>query len=169
MGNLEHIDQLETYIKDLGEEIDRVKKASEYLKLIEKFQNDISITSGSIEHAKDQLFLYQEIIESNLKILKANIKNIELKHQTIERTQENILAAVSELKQLHEKDINLLKISVKDVQTVINNNHKLVAGEFKGLREEQGKLFTGLANSIRVNLIVGIFLAVGVIGVLLIK
>jgi hypothetical protein len=169
MGKLEHIDQLETYIKDLGEEIDRVKKASEYLKLIEKFQNDISLTSGTIEHVKDQLFLYQEIMESNLKILQAHSKNIELKQQTIERTQENILAAVSELKQLHEKDINLLKMSVKDVQIVINNYHDLVAGEFKGLRDEQGKLFAELAKSVRVNLIVGVVLAVGVIGVVLMK
>jgi hypothetical protein len=169
MGKLEHIDQLETYIKDLGEEIDRVKKASEYLKLIEKFQNDISLTSGTIEHVKDQLFLYQEIMESNLKILQAHSKNIELKQQIIERTQENILAAVSELKQLHEKDINLLKMSVMDVQTVINNYHDLVAGEFKGLKDEQGKLFAELAKSVRVNLIVGVVLAVGVIGVVLMK
>jgi hypothetical protein len=79
MGNIEHIDQLETYIEDLGNEIERIKKSSEYLKLIEQFQSEIAKTSVALSQSKDQFKLYQEIMESKLELFETTSKNIESK------------------------------------------------------------------------------------------
>ena len=91
MGSIEQIDQLETYIIDLGNEIESVKKASDYLKLIEQFQEKIAKTSDSLSQSKEQLKLYQEIMESKLELFQTTSKNIEAKQQSLEQSQFKIL------------------------------------------------------------------------------
>jgi hypothetical protein len=169
MGKIEHIDQLETYINDLGEEIDRVKKASEYLKLIEKFQSDISKTSGTLEHTRDQLFLYQEIMEGNLKIIQANSKNIELKQNTIESKQSEILTALSESRQLHVKDMAAVNTGVKEVSDELRRNHQSLLSEVKSLKEENGKLLEGISNSNKTYFIVNLLLGIGILALVLLR
>lgn len=55
MGKLEKIDELETYIDDLGNEIQKVKKASDYLKLIERQQTEIYKSVKTLNQSKQQL------------------------------------------------------------------------------------------------------------------
>jgi hypothetical protein len=167
MGNLEHIDQLETYIKDLGEEIDKVKKASDYLKLIEQFQSDISKTSSTLDQAKDQLYLYQGILEGNLKIIQANSKNIELKQNTIENKQAELLTSLSELRQLHVKDMVVVNEGVKEVNNEVKRNHQSLASELKNWKEESGKRLEDLAKSNKNYFIVNLILGVVIVGLVL--
>jgi hypothetical protein len=58
MGNIDHIDRLEEYIEDFGDEISKIKTASEYLELIESFQAEITKTSATLDQSLNQLKIY---------------------------------------------------------------------------------------------------------------
>ncbi|NLB77436.1 MAG: hypothetical protein GX796_00930 [Clostridiaceae bacterium] len=103
MGNIEHIDRLETYIEELGDQISKVKKASEYLKLIEGFQAEVTETSATLSQSSNQLKLYQEIMDSKLELFLTTSKNIEGKQQAFEQTQSNIIGVLSEIKKSTEE------------------------------------------------------------------
>lgn len=104
MGNVEHIEQLEEYIDVLGEEIERVKKASEYLKMIERFQEDVSKTSAGLLQTKEQLKIHQETVEGKLELFQTSSRNIEVRQQAIENGQSTLLA---QLKRVSEENVKL--------------------------------------------------------------
>ncbi|CAM3815059.1 hypothetical protein [Mesobacillus thioparans] len=68
MGKLEKIDELETYIDDLGNEIQKVKKASDYLKLIERQQTEIEKSVKTLNQSKQELKSYRDLLESKLEL-----------------------------------------------------------------------------------------------------
>lgn len=104
MGNVEHIEQMEEYIDVLGEEIERVKKASEYLKMIERFQDDVSKTSASLLQTKEQLKIHQETVEGKIELFQTSSRNIEARQQAIENGQSAIL---TQLKRFSEENVKL--------------------------------------------------------------
>lgn len=104
MGNIKHIEQIEEYIDVLGEEIGRVKKASEYLKMIERFQEDVSKTSVGLLQAKEQLKIHQDTVEGKLELFHTSSRNIEARQQAIENGQSAILA---QLKRFSEENVKL--------------------------------------------------------------
>lgn len=65
MGKLEKIDELETYIDDLGNEIQKVKKASDYLKLFERQQTEIEKSVKTLNQSKQQLKSYRNYLRVN--------------------------------------------------------------------------------------------------------
>lgn len=104
MGNVEQIEQLESFIEDLGNEVERVKKASEYISLIEKFQKEVTLTSSSLNKTKEQLKVLQEITENKLDLFYSSSKNIEAKQQGIEISLAKIAEAMNEVKLKVEKN-----------------------------------------------------------------
>lgn len=118
MGNIEQIEQLESFIEDLGNEVERVKKASEYLSLIEKFQKEVMQTSSTLNQTKEQLKVHQDITENKLELFYSSSKNIEAKQQGIEISLTQIAKAVDDVKiklenNKEEQDKVLKKISAK--------------------------------------------------------
>ncbi|MEC1526121.1 hypothetical protein P9D43_29460 [Neobacillus niacini] len=148
MGSIEQIDQLETYINDLGEEIGKVKKASDYLKLIEQFQDEISKTSISLTQSKNQLKLYQEIMESKLELFQTTFKNIEAKQQSLEHAQSNINTNLIVLKDQQEKTEKGTISSFQEINKLVNQNQVALISEINRIHEEQKVQFNGI---IRVN------------------
>lgn len=104
MGNIKHIEQIEEYIDVLGEEIGRVKKASEYLKMIERFQEDVSKTSVGLLRTKEQLKIHQDTVEGKLELFHTSSRNIEARQQAVENGQSTLLA---QLKRVTEENVKL--------------------------------------------------------------
>ncbi|MFP7299030.1 hypothetical protein [Neobacillus niacini] len=165
MGKLEQVDQLETYIDDLGKEIGKVKKASDYLKLIEKHQEEISKTSTSLIQTKDQLKLYQEIIESKLELFQTTAKNIEARQQAVEQTQFNIIANLAELKLQQEKDVKGINDSMNDVNKKVSKSQETLVGELTRIQEEQNKKLISQSKTNKIYFMVNTALIV-ILGVL---
>lgn len=166
MGSIEQIDQLETYIKDLGTEIERVKKASEYLKLIEQFQDKISKTSVSLSQSKDQLKLYQEIMESKLELFQTTSRNIEAKQQSLEQSQFNIIASLVELKKQQEKNEKGIISSFQEMNEVVNQNQTMLVRELNGVHEEQKSLFKDISKANKIFFAINTVLSVSILGIL---
>ncbi|MGJ7922926.1 hypothetical protein [Neobacillus sp. LXY-4] len=124
MGNIEQIEQLETYINDLGDEIKRVKKASEYLKLIEQFQGEVANASVNLEKSGDNLKVYQEIVESKLELFHTTSKNLEAKQQFLENNQKRIIESLAELKQQILTELNRIQDEQKSVLKLISQANK---------------------------------------------
>ncbi|MDR6121344.1 ATP phosphoribosyltransferase [Bacillus sp. SLBN-46] len=165
MGSLEHIEQLEAHIDDLGKEIKRVKKASDYLKLIEQFQSEIKNTSATLGQSRDQLKIYQEIMESKLELFQATSKNIDVKQQSIEQVQLNILKGLTELKRNQEKGVNELTSSLTDVSKTVNQNHQSLVDELKRGQEAQSTLIHNMSKTNKIFFIINAALLI-VVGVL---
>jgi vacuolar-type H+-ATPase subunit D/Vma8 len=166
MGSIEQIDQLETYIIDLGNEIESVKKASDYLKLIEQFQEKIVKTSDSLSQSKEQLKLYQEIMESKLELFQTTSKNIEAKQQSLEQTQFNILSSLAELKQQQEKNEKRIISSFMEMNKVVNQNQVSLVGELKHIDEEQQSRFNSISKANKMFFSINTVLSVSIVGIL---
>lgn len=124
MGNIEQIEQLESYINDLGDEIKRVKKASEYLKLIEQFQGEVANASVNLEKSGNNLKIYQEIVESKLELFQSTSKNIESRQQLLEQNQSKIIGGLVELKQELINEINRSQNEQKSELNAISQTNK---------------------------------------------
>lgn len=142
MGNIEHIDQLEEYIEVLGEEIERVKKASEYLKMIERFQEDVSKTAIELVQTKEQLKIHQETVEGKIELFQTSSKNIEVRQQAIENGQSNLLV---QLKRVSEENLKLTEQILR-----LHDDQKQALNK---AASERSKLF-GIG--IAINLLIGI-------------
>lgn len=167
MGNLEHIDQLEMHIKDLGNEIESVKKASEYLKLIEQFQAEMTETSSDLNKTKNHLKVYQEIMEGKLELFQTTTRNIEAKQQSLEQSQLNIIASLTDYKQQQEKNEKEHKTSFKEINNLLNQNHDVLLGEFNRVKEEQESLLKSIFKSTKIFISIIAASSVTAIGLLL--
>lgn len=137
MGNIEHIEKLETYIEDLGNEITKVKKASEYLALIEKFQAEISETSATLSQTKNQLKLSQDIIENKLELYLTTTKNIEGKQKSIEQTQAKLITSLSELKEQMDENKKSNMAAFVEVKQITNCNRDDFMAELNKVQNQQ--------------------------------
>lgn len=145
MGNVEHIEQLEEYIDVLGEEIERVKKASEYLKMIERFQEDVSKTSAGLLQTKEQLKIHQETVEGKLELFQTSSRNIEVRQQAIENGQSTLLA---QLKRVSEENVKLNEQLLR-----LHDDQK---EELKKAASERRKFF-------RIGVVMNVLIGVGVL------
>ncbi|MDF2789618.1 MAG: hypothetical protein K0S80_2716 [Neobacillus sp.] len=166
MGSIEQIDQLETYIIDLGNEIESVKKASDYLKLIEQFQGKIAKTSDSLSQSKEQLKLYQEIMENKLELFQTTSKNIEAKQQTLEQTQFNILTSLAEIKQQQEKNEKGMISSFLEMNKVVNQNQAALVRELKRIDDVQQSHFTRISKANKMFFAINTVLSLSIVGIL---
>ena len=166
MGSIEQIDQLETYIIDLGNEIESVKKASDYLKLIEQFQEKIAKTSDSLSQSKEQLKLYQEIMESKLELFQTTSKNIEAKQQSLEQSQFNILTSLAEMKQQQEKNEKGMISSFLEMNKVVNQNQTALVGELKRIDDVQQSQFNSISKANKMFFAINTVLSVSIVGIL---
>src|SRR5690606_28052539 len=136
--------KLEAYIDELGNEIIKVKKASEYLYLIEKMQSEITQTSATLLQSKDQIKLYQEILEGKLELYHTIAKNIEAKQSQLEQAQGNILEKIMafnkqiEALEASAESNNLeLKSQMNDLQQQVSSNQEKVVLGFKNMSDQQ--------------------------------
>ena len=137
MGNIKHIERLENYIEDFGSEISKVKKASEYLELIEDFQAKITEVSAALGKSSNQLKLYQDIMESKLELFLTTARNIEGKQQSLEQTQSNIIGKLSEVKENQEKNEKEVTRAFTGISQLANNNRDEVISELNKLYQRQ--------------------------------
>lgn len=166
MGSIEQIEQLETYIIDLGNEIESVKKASDYLKLIEQFQEKIVKTSDTLIQSKEQLKLYQEIMESKLELFQTTSKNIEAKQQSLEQAQFNILTSLAEMKQQQEKNDKRMISSFLEMNKVVNQNQTALVRELQRIDDEQQSLFKSISKANKMFFAINTVLSVSIVGIL---
>lgn len=175
MGNIDHIDRLEEYIEDFGDEISKIKTASEYLELIESFQAGITKTSATLDQSLNQLKIYQEILESKLDLFLTMVKNIETKQQILEQTQVNIISSLSEIKEHQANNKKDVMGALNGITQLANNNHNEVVSELKKIyqqqEENQGSLIALAKNSKTYFIINAILIAsvLGTLGFLLIR
>lgn len=167
MGEIEQIEQLETYINDLGDEIGKVKKASEYLKLIEQFQAEIKSSALSLNQSKDQLKIMQEIVESKLELFHATTKNIDAKQQALEQTQTNIIVSLTDLKKQLDKNEKGIISSFKEINSLYNQNQKKVLEEIKHTKENQQALINGMIKTNKVFFVINAVLSISIVGILI--
>lgn len=137
MENIKHIERLEKYIEEFGNEISKVKKASEYLELIEDFQAKITEVSATLEKSSNQLKLYQDIMESKLELFLTTARNIEGKQQSLEQTQSNIIGKLSEVKENQEKNEKEVTRAFTGISQLANNNRDEVISELNKLYQRQ--------------------------------
>jgi hypothetical protein len=144
MGSLDEVNKLEAYIEELGNEITKVKKASEYLYLIEKMQSEITQTSATLLQSKDQIKLYQEILESKLELYHTIAKNVEAKQSQLEQAQGSILEKITAfnkqfeaLEASAESNKQELKNQMKDLQQQVSRNQEKVNLDFKNMSDQQ--------------------------------
>lgn len=137
MGNIEKVDNLEGYIEELGKEVRRVKKASEYIKQIEQFQNEINQTSSTLLQTKDQLKIYQDIMESKLELFQSTSKNIEAKLQMLEQKQLNIIACLTEYKQQQGQSEKENRKLLNSIFEKVKLNQEKVVSQINQLEKNQ--------------------------------
>ncbi|PEQ95186.1 hypothetical protein CN481_04825 [Bacillus sp. AFS006103] len=169
MGSLEHIEQLEAHIDDLGKEIKRVKKASDYLKLIEQFQSEIKNTSSTLSQSRDQLKIYQEVMEGKLGLYQTLTKNIDSKQQLLEQHQLSMLESLGEVKKQQEKDVKGITLSLNDVNKVVNQNHRALMEEIKRGHDAQSSLLQGMTKTNKAFFAINLTLIILVCALLVIK
>lgn len=126
MGNVEQIEQLESFIEDLGNEVNRVKKASEYISLIEKFQKEVTLTSSSLNQTKEQLKVHQEITENKLELFHSSSRNIEAKQQGMEMSLGKIAEVMNEVKLKVEKNADEQDKALKTISA--KNSRYFIVG-----------------------------------------
>ncbi|WP_017754967.1 hypothetical protein [Calidifontibacillus oryziterrae] len=143
MGNVEQIDQLETYIQDLGEEITKVKKASDYLKLIEEYQEEVRKTTDALNQSNTTLKLIQKIVDSKLELFQTTSSNIEAKQQNLEQTLLSANASLEELKHQLGNNEKAIVSCFKELNKLANQNQTQVVGEINRFKEEQTLLING--------------------------
>lgn len=139
MGSLEQIDHLEAHIDELGTQITKIKKASEYIKLIEQIQAEITQTSSTLSTSRDQLKLYQEIMESKLELFQTTARNIEAKQQLLEQTQLTIIESLSEFKQQQCKSEQGLTVALTGISELVDHKHEEVLLNLNLINKDQEK------------------------------
>ena len=175
MGSLEQIDHLEAHIDELGNQIVKIKKASEYLKLIEQIQSEITQTSSTLSTSRDQLKLYQEIMESKLELFQTTARNIEAKQQLLEQTQLNIIASLSESKQQQYKSEKDLMAALTGINQLVNHKHEEVIVKLNLIntdQEGQNLVLNNISKTSRIYFMINaglIVLAAGILIYLLLK
>lgn len=152
MGDLDQIEILEEYIDDFGKELKSIKKASEYLKLIEQFQDEVTRTTDILDQSKDNMVAHQELATTKLSLYQSILQGIEHKQKSLEELQKNTLDDLSGLNQKYEKHMNESKESIKVLFSTINENRIMIETLSKEQKEHQGFLFKKLY------IIVGVFL-----------
>ena len=115
MGNVEQIEQLESFIEDLGNEVKRVKKASEYISLIEQFQKEVVQTSSNLNQTKEQLKTHQEITENKLELFHSSTRNLEAQQKGIEMSLAQIAKVIGEVKHKVEKNTDEQEMAFKAI------------------------------------------------------
>ncbi|MDQ1005212.1 putative DNA-binding protein YlxM (UPF0122 family) [Neobacillus niacini] len=167
MGSIDHIEQLETYIKDLGDEIKNVKKASDYLKLIEQFQDEVRRTSTTLTQSEAKLQLIQGIVESKLALFQATANNIDSKQQSIEQSQSNIIAGLAELKQFLEKSEKGMISSFIEINKLMNETQSSVISELKTVKDENEAQIKMLTKTNKIFFRVNLTFVIIVVGMLI--
>lgn len=165
MGNIEHIDRLETYIEEFGNEVSKIKTASEYLKLIKGFQAEITETSATLSNSSRQLKLYQEIMENKLELFLTTAKNIEVKQQSLEQIQVNINDSLSELKRSQLNVINGLS-EVKELQEKNEREVMKALNDIHMQQEENKGNLTVLTKIVKNNFNIALALIASTLGLL---
>lgn len=166
MGSIEHVDQLETYINDLGVEIENVKKASEYMRLIEGFQSEIKQTSSTLTESSNRLKLIQEIVESKLELIQASTRTIEAKQQSLEQYASNISTSTEEItKRLKNHEIATVS-SFKEVNSLVNSKHDILVEEMKNIQVENKTRLQGISKVNKIYFAINATLSTTVLGTL---
>jgi chromosome segregation ATPase len=166
MGNIDQIDQLETYIIDLGNEIESVKKASDYLRLIEELQAEIKKTSSTLGQSNQQLKLIQEVVESKLELYLTSTRNIEAKQQQLEQSLLNVNASLAELKQQQEKGQKGMIAAFREMNKLLSQNKEVVVGEVTRVEKEQKELLLGMVKTNKVHFGISTFFSLCLLGLL---
>ncbi|MEK4715752.1 hypothetical protein [Sporosarcina sp. FSL K6-5500] len=160
MGDLEQIELLEEYIEDFGKELKNIKKASDYLKLIEQFQDEVTRTTVILDQSKDNMVVQQEITTAKLSLYQSILQGIEQKQKVLEELQNNTMNDLSGLNQKHDKHMNELKESIQELFNAINENRIVIESLSKDQKEHQSSLFKKLL--ITVGLFLGLNTALGI-------
>lgn len=169
MGSLVQIDQLEAHIEELGNEITKIKKASEYLRLIEQIQSEITQTSSTLSTSRDQLKLYQDIMESKLELFQTTARNIEAKQQSLEQTLQNIIVSLLEVKQQQFKSEKEMTEALTGINQSLNNKHEDVVVKLNLInkdQEEQNLVLKTIAKTNKTYFIVNVGLIISVAGII---
>jgi len=167
MGNIEYIDELEQHIKDLSDEIVKVKKASDYLKLIEEFQEEVKGTSSILSQSNKQLTLNQQIIERKLELFKSTIQNIESKHLVIEESQKKILTLLDSLGNHQEKSQEIIADFFNEVNNQIEEKQNKIKEELSILSEEHSLLLNRNFKRNNIYFIINVFFSISILVVLI--
>ncbi|WP_137792213.1 hypothetical protein [Bacillus sp. E(2018)] len=166
MGKIEQIDELETYIEDLGNEIKKVKKASDYLKLLEKQQLEMEKLAETLKQSKDQLKDYRDVIESKFDLLQTTSRNIEARQQGLEQSLYSISTSIKELREHQENVQTENNTAFTDVKNTINENKIETIDELTRFTEEQRTLLNGIQKNNKIFFGVNVGLNLAIIGIL---
>ncbi len=126
MGSLKQVDAMEEIIGEFGEEIKKLKTASEYIQLIEKMQLQVSTTSDTLVQSKDQIKMVQDIVESKLELFNTISRNLEAKQTNIEQSQQNLNNKISELSRASQTAHATLESKLNEQQTKLSSTHKFL-------------------------------------------
>lgn len=166
MGKIDQIDDLETYIEELGNEIKKVKKASDYLKLIEKQQLEVEKLAETLNQSKDQLKDYRDVIESKLDLFQTISMNIEARQQGLEQSLYSINTIIKELREYQENVQTENNKAFTDVKNTINQNKLEAINEIARYKEEQQTFLNGMKKNNKVFFGVNAGLILAIIGIL---
>ncbi|ACT03357.1 hypothetical protein [Paenibacillus sp. JDR-2] len=126
MGSLKQVDAMEEIIGEFGEEIKKLKTASEYIQLIEKMQLQVSTTSDTLMQSKDQIKMVQDIVESKLELFNTISRNLEAKQTNIEQAQHNLNDKISELSRANQTAHATLESKLNEQQTKLSSTYKFL-------------------------------------------
>ncbi|WP_342504758.1 hypothetical protein [Sporosarcina sp. FSL K6-2383] len=144
MGDLDQIELLEEYIEDFGKELKSIKKASEYLELIERFQDEITRTTDIMDQSKDNMVAHQELATTKLSLYQSILQGIEHKQKSLEELQKNTLDDLSGFDQKYEKYMNESNKSIKELFSNVNENRTMIETLSKEQMDHRGFLFKKL-------------------------
>lgn len=167
MGKLEQIDELEAYIHDLGNEIQKVKKASDYLKLIERQQSEIEKTVKTLNQSKQELKSYRDLLESKLELFLVTSHNIETKQQGLEQSLINLKNSINEVKEFLVNVRKENKSDFKEINNIVNQNKEEILAEVQRSKEEQLIIYNGLTKSNKLFFGINVILSMIILGVVI--
>ena len=124
MGDLEQIELLEEYIDDFGKELKSIKKASDYLSLIEEFQVEVSRSNVILDQSKDHMAAHQELATTKFDLYQSILHGIEHKQKLLEESQGKLVKELLNLTQKQDIHINESKKSADFLLNIINENQK---------------------------------------------
>lgn len=165
MGNLDQIELLEEYIEDFGKELKSIKKASEYLKLIEQFQEEVSRTSIIMTQSNESMSAHQELTITKLSLYQSILQGIEHKQKSLEESQNKTLSEFIVMDQKYENHMKVLK---EDIDTLIirtEENKTLIEAVSKDQKEQLSILFKKL--NLTMSVLMGVNVSLGIAIVLL--
>ncbi|WP_262177379.1 hypothetical protein [Saccharococcus sp. Marseille-Q5394] len=162
MGDLKQIELLEVYIEDFGKELNNVKKASDYLELIEKFQEEVTRTTNILDQSKESIVIHQGIIDSKLALYQSILQNIEQKQKVIEGKQEELTQKFGIQFERQNDQLNELLESMKEF-------NQLTKGMIEHQFETQQAAFKKLSAKNFVFFCVNAVFGIGIIVLIIIK